>query len=108
MSEKESCISTSEPDWAKVPSSFSFAEAGFLPYGTIQQSYSRLLGKVLTLMDACVADPRQNKACKDLIRAEFNGQANQLRNMVGDPNAVEPEMKLQPQFDELGRPSPPF
>jgi hypothetical protein len=72
---------------------------GFVPVGTVEHRLSRLLGKVLTLMDACVADGRQNKACKDILRADFNSEINYLRSVNADPNMVEAYYKLQPTFD---------
>lgn len=42
-----------------------------LRYPLINQEISGLLGKVLTVIDASIADPVQNKAVKDIVREHF-------------------------------------
>jgi hypothetical protein len=42
-------------------------------YGTAVWAIRNLAGKVLTIVDAALADPRQNKATKDLIRVAVYG-----------------------------------
>jgi len=40
------------------------------------ENLRELLGSVLTIIDASIADPMQNKAIKDLIRDKFSNKQN--------------------------------
>lgn len=75
---------------------------GFLPVSTLEMNLARTLGKILTILDASIADPRQNKACKDLIRGELNNLMNYLSDISGPSNEIRPFKKLQPVFDHVG------
>ena len=40
-----------------------------LAYGYVEKKLKRLLGEILTLVDASILDPGQNKAMKDVIKS---------------------------------------
>lgn len=40
----------------------------FLSYGFLLDSFRKIMGKTLTIIDACIVDKTQNKAVKDIIR----------------------------------------
>lgn len=52
-----------------------------LAFTAINQQFSHLLGRVLTVVDAAFVDPVQRKAVKDLMRAEFKEQTNHCYNL---------------------------
>ena len=49
-------------------------------YNYFEQEYRLLSGKILTIIDASIADKQQNKCVKDLIKSEFYRRINDLQN----------------------------
>ena len=47
-----------------------------LSYDFINGQLGYMLGRLLTLIDAVVSEPKQNKATKDMV----NGMINEIRN----------------------------
>lgn len=45
--------------------------------------FRRLAGKVLTVIDASIADAKQNKAMKDLLKKAFSEQISDVREYFG-------------------------
>lgn len=45
-----------------------------------------LLGDVLTIVDASMADPVQRKATKDIVKKAFYGKMDWIFTLVTDPN----------------------
>lgn len=45
-----------------------------LSYAFLMNSFRKLLGSSLTVIDASIQDPRQNKAIKDLIRKAYSSE----------------------------------
>ena|SRR3990167_6819073 len=45
-----------------------------MPLSGVCSQFNFLMGKVLTIIDASIADERQNKALKDLIKNSFREQ----------------------------------
>lgn len=53
----------------------------------INDGLSNRLGRVLTIIDASIADPEQRKALKDLIRDGWWGPTNgESRSLMGNPH----------------------
>ncbi len=55
-----------------------------LHYSVIEDMLKVLAGKILTIIDASIADKQQNKCIKDLIKAEFFRRINETQKMYGD------------------------
>jgi hypothetical protein len=92
MSDKTSIELTSTKD---IHWEYSFSLSCF----AVVTDLSHLLGKVLTLIDASVTDPRQNKALKDLIKTEFSTKATHFRAKAMPEGMGESGYKLSPSFD---------
>lgn len=58
-------------------------------YTFIQQTLKRMLGKVLTVVDAAIPDGRQNKSVKDIIRNEFIDEYVHLSEQMQDNKAIQ-------------------
>lgn len=56
-------------------------EGATLTFNAINQQFSMLLGRVLTIVDAIFSDPVQRKAVKDLIKVDFQEQRNHVYNL---------------------------
>lgn len=54
-------------------------------YSGIATQVSFLQGKVLTVIDAAIADHQQNKAIKDLIKTAFGEQLDWMFELCGRP-----------------------
>lgn len=50
-----------------------------------------LLGRVLTIIDSSIVDPKQNKAMKDLIKGEFIDKISFVSHQVDRRDVVAPE-----------------
>lgn len=71
---------------AMSPSGSSVKSNG-LDYNAIEAQIKFLQGKVLTVIDASMADSRQNKAIKDLINSKFSEQLNWMYELChGHPS----------------------
>lgn len=73
-------------------------------YGFIQSQFRSMLGKVLTVIDAAIIDPKQNKAIKDIIRNEFIDEYVHLSELMApiDQDAVD-EMTENMSEEEFSR-----
>lgn len=49
-----------------------------------------LLGRVLTIIDASIADPRQNKAIKDVIKGEFIDKLSHVSDVLSNGMDITP------------------
>jgi hypothetical protein len=58
-------------------------------YGYIQNEFSNMLGKVLTIIDASIVDKVQNKAVKDIIRNEFIDEYVHLSDALCDQEEID-------------------
>lgn len=58
-------------------------------YNYIQQLLKRMLGKVLTIVDASIPEGRQNKSVKDIIRNEFIEEYVHLSEQLQDNKAIQ-------------------
>jgi hypothetical protein len=76
-------------------------------YSFIQNEFRNMLGKVLTIIDASIVDPKQNKAIKDIIRNEFIDEYVHLGNMMQDNNAIDKytENFTDEEIDKMGEAS---
>jgi len=72
---------------------------GMVHLNTVELQLRRALGKMITILDATVADGRQNKACKDLIRAALNESMTSINITGSDPHSIQPAARMQPIFD---------
>ena len=73
-------------------------------HGELYGQHSYLLGRILTVVDAAIADPQQRKAIKDLMKGEFNESWNDgfrehlvcafraMARTIGDPFADSGDM----------------
>jgi len=52
-----------------------------IAYSYLEDEYRILAGKVLTIIDASIGNPTQNKCIKDLIRAEFHRRIGKLQDL---------------------------
>lgn len=90
-----------DKDTGKVPDGNKLVE-----YGFVQKELKNILGKVLTIIDASIIEPIQNKAIKDIIRNEFIDEYYHLSDMLIDQKFMEKAMKAQdmPDFnpEEIG------
>jgi len=57
-------------------------------YIFIQQILKKMLGKVLTIVDASISNERQNKSVKDIIRNEFIDEYVHLSEQLQDNVAI--------------------
>ena len=57
-------------------------------YSFIQSEFSCMLGRVLTIIDASIAETKQNKAVKDIIRNEFVDEYVHLGNILLDQKEI--------------------
>lgn len=58
-------------------------ECLYIAYRKYEEHAKKLLGSVLTIIDAAVNDPRQNKAVKDLIKVQFHkNQASMVTDLA--------------------------
>ena len=48
----------------------------------VNSNISDLLGKILTIIDASISEPIQNKALKDLIKEKFSNKQNWLNELA--------------------------
>lgn len=58
-------------------------------YGFVFGEFSKVLGKVLTLVDASMSEPRQNKAFKDIIKNVFADEYGFLSEMLLEQSEIE-------------------
>jgi viroplasmin and RNaseH domain-containing protein len=58
-------------------------------YAFIQEEFSKVLGKVLTLVDASISEKNQNKAFKDIIKNYFAEEYGFLSEMLLDQKIME-------------------
>lgn len=58
-------------------------------YGFIQAELSKMLGKVLTTIDATFSDPTQRKAVKDIIKGHFGDEFAFVGEFLVDQGAAE-------------------
>lgn len=49
-----------------------------------------LLGRVLTVIDASIADPRQNKAIKDVLKGEFINKLAHVSDVLSEGKDIQP------------------
>jgi hypothetical protein len=55
-----------------------------LHWSSIEAQLGFLKGKILTVVDAAIADPQQNKAMKDLVHQQFGEQLNHIFTICWD------------------------
>jgi hypothetical protein len=60
--------------------------------GFVQDQFRLLLGKTLTIIDASISEPKQNKAIKDLIKAIYSERLNEVSHFLSDPKGIESVM----------------
>ncbi|SRR6266567_4238095 len=63
-------------------------------YGFVFSEFSKVLGKVLTLIDASMAEPRQNKAFKDIVKNVFADEYGFLSEMLLDQSVIEKSAEI--------------
>ena len=56
-------------------------------YQQIEWGLGHLVGKVLTIIDASISTPEQNKAIKDLIRLSFGETFNEFQKQASGGKA---------------------
>ena len=61
-------------------------------YAYIQQILKKMLGKVLTVIDASVPEGRQNKSIKDIIRNEFIDEYVHLSEQLQDNALIQEDV----------------
>lgn len=61
---------------------FGWDDAKLADYVFISEEMRKMLGRVLTVIDAAIVDNRQNKAVKDTIRGHFTDEYAQLTDML--------------------------
>ena len=61
-----------------------------------------LLGRVLTIVDASVVDPKQNKAMKDLIKGEFIEKLSHVSGIVAGGKDIEAPEDFDPTAPMIG------
>lgn len=66
-------------------------------YAYIQQILKKMLGKVLTVIDASVPEGRQNKSIKDIIRNEFIGEYVHLSEQLQDNALIQEDVDAYTQ-----------
>ncbi len=52
-------------------------------FSSYQEQQKKLLGSTLTVIDACIPAPQQNKATKDIVRDSFHRQESTLAMLLG-------------------------
>ncbi len=55
-----------------------------ISHGFIMDSFRKIMGRTLTIIDASIVDKQQNKAMKDLLRAVFSDEMEFVADMVFD------------------------
>ena len=55
-----------------------------LSYAFLMNSFRKLLGSSLTIIDASIQDPKQNKAIKDLIRKSYSDEIGFVADFAFD------------------------
>jgi hypothetical protein len=73
------CISPQTPE--------EFSKEGFskeVGYYSIEYAYRELAGKILTIIDASIADKQHNKAVKDLIKREIRIEIDKWQKIYGN------------------------
>lgn len=63
----------------------------------VTQNLQHLEGKILTIIDASIAEPTQNKALKDLIRNEFSDKWSWIFRVASGAveNLDDPDMLVE-------------
>lgn len=56
--------------------------------GSLSSQMSFLVGRVLTIIDASIADPRQNKALKDILEKEIWDKYNFMLEIWGGKGSI--------------------
>lgn len=56
----------------------------FLSHGFIMDSYRKIMGRTLTIIDASISEKQQNKAMKDLVRQIFSDEMESTNNWAFD------------------------
>lgn len=59
-----------------------------LSHSFLQDSFRKIMGRTLTIIDASVIDKDQNKAMKDLVRNIFSVEMEFADNMAYDQNKL--------------------
>ena len=86
---------------SEIPFKISEAEEKELGYTAIHAQIRFLMGKVLTIIDACIEDKQRNKAIKDLIRNTFADKLDWIYQLCGLP-----ELKECNSFDPINDNAP--
>lgn len=60
-----------------------------LSFNFHKDSFRKLMGKTLTVLDASIPEPKQNKAIKDLIRGIFSEELSFSSEMAYDQNVFQ-------------------
>ncbi len=99
------CIVRSIEDDLNVPPNPSTITKGekLADYSFIQSNLRNMLGRVLTVIDASIIEPRQNKAVKDIIRNEFIDEYQNLSDMLVTPEVIDSMMPdlSDEEFDKM-------
>lgn len=61
----------------------------FLTHGFLMDSFRKLMGKTLTIIDSAIGEDRQNKATKDLVRNMFSDELNFANDMAYDQKVLQ-------------------
>ncbi len=73
-----------------------------LSHSFLMDSFRKLIGRTLTIIDASIADKQQNKAIKDLIRALFNEEMSFSSEMAYDQGELQEMIEESPE--NIGEP----
>ena len=71
-------------DFKKIEEVKVIAKEKALSMSYLLDSYRKLMGRVLTTIDASITTPQQNKAIKDIIKKSFNDEIEFASSMVYD------------------------
>lgn len=66
----------------------------YMRFSLVSRHLRWLMGEVLTVVDATIADPRQLKAAKDLIKKDFASKISWLYEQCGCPEDEQDELLI--------------
>lgn len=72
-------------------------------YSFMQWRNRRLLGKILTIIDASIADVKQNKAVKDLIKNNFFQEYEEVCDYLIDTSKLNPQVESLDEVQEISQ-----
>ena len=75
-----------------------------LSYSFLMDSFRKIMGRTLTMIDASIDDKQKNKAMKDIVRGIFGDEMEFAADMIYDQEKLQ---KLAPEpedMENLGEP----